>query len=105
MSATVSSASTALILCLCLFPGRHVLGTLSGLHLAYKKLAKKKQKRFHAHLTLLDIHDATIARDLSLLMLLHDLNRTKDPMSRVEINATLMYMFTGMAMPSYCHER
>ncbi|TFK84369.1 hypothetical protein K466DRAFT_527474 [Polyporus arcularius HHB13444] len=85
--------------------GRHVLGTLSGLHLAYKKLTKKKQKRFHAHLTLLDIHDATIARDLCLLMLLHDLNRTKDPMSRVEINATLMYMYTGMAMPSYCHER
>ncbi|KAI0719792.1 hypothetical protein C8T65DRAFT_725210 [Cerioporus squamosus] len=66
---------------------------------------RHKRSRFHAHLTLLDIHDATIARDLCLLMLLHELNKTKDSIDKAELNATLMYMFCGMAMPSYCHER
>ncbi len=85
--------------------GRHVLGTLSGLHVAYKKLPKAKRSRFHAHLTLLDIHDATIARDLTVLMLLHWLNNTTDVIERAEIRATLMYTFCGVAMPGYCYDR
>ncbi|TFK84364.1 hypothetical protein K466DRAFT_527460 [Polyporus arcularius HHB13444] len=85
--------------------GRHVLGTLCGLLDGYWKLSKAKQLQFKAHLTLLDIHDATLARDLCLFMLLHELATTKDATAKVEIKATLMYMFCGAAMPPYCYER
>ncbi|KAI0366581.1 hypothetical protein BV20DRAFT_1124210 [Pilatotrama ljubarskyi] len=85
--------------------GRHAFGTLVGLHDAYKKLSKAKRVRLHAHLTMLDIHDATIARDMCMLMLLDQLANTTDPAERVEIKATLMYMFLAAVMPSYCYER
>ncbi|TBU53623.1 hypothetical protein BD310DRAFT_887493 [Dichomitus squalens] len=85
--------------------GRHVLGTLSGLYEAYKKLPEAKRANCRAHLTLLDIHDGTMARNLCLLMLLDQLNRATDPIDRAEINATLMYMFCGAVMPSYCYDR
>ena len=64
-----------------------------------------KQSQFHAHLTLLDFHDATIARDLCVLMLLHWLNNTTDTIEQAEIKATLMYTFCGVAMPDYCYDR
>ena len=56
-------------------------------------------------MTLLDIHDATMARNLCVLMLLHHLNLEADAIARAEIKTTLMYMSCGVAMPRYCHER
>lgn len=54
---------------------------------------------------MLDVHDGMIARDLCILMLIHDYNTTSDQKARVEISATFMYTFLGAAMPSYCYER
>ncbi|KAI0719795.1 hypothetical protein C8T65DRAFT_603249 [Cerioporus squamosus] len=85
--------------------GRHVLGTLCGLLDGFWKLTKAKQLQFKVHLTLLDIHDATLARDLCMFMLLHELATTTDATAKVEIKATLMYMFCGAVMPPYCYER
>ncbi|KAI0366582.1 hypothetical protein BV20DRAFT_971762 [Pilatotrama ljubarskyi] len=85
--------------------GRHALGTIAGVYHAYKKLPKAKQDKFHAHLTLLDIHDATIARDLCVLMLLHQLSEATDSVERAELKATLTYTFCGVAMPDYCADR
>ncbi|PIL28785.1 hypothetical protein GSI_08829 [Ganoderma sinense ZZ0214-1] len=85
--------------------GRHVLGTLSGLYEAYKKLPAAKKSKFKAHLTLLDIHDGTMARDLCVLTLLDQLSDASDPIVKAEIQATLMYMFCGAVMPSYCYDR
>ncbi|KAI0357689.1 hypothetical protein OH77DRAFT_1502792 [Trametes cingulata] len=85
--------------------GRHAFGTLSGLHDAYKALPKAKRVLLHAHLTMLDIHDATIARDLCMLILLDQLITTTDAATRIEIKATLMYMFLAAVMPSYCYDR
>ncbi|KAI0357702.1 hypothetical protein OH77DRAFT_1421794 [Trametes cingulata] len=85
--------------------GRHALATLQGLHQAYKKLPAEKQSAFRTHLTLLDIHPYAIARDLCMLMLLHQLNETTDSVTRAEIKATLMYSFCGAVMPNYCYER
>ena len=85
--------------------GRHVLGTLSGLYEAYKKLPAAKKAKFKAHLTLLDIHDGTMAIDLCVLTLLDQLSSATDPIVKAEIQATLMYMFCGAVMPSYCYDR
>ncbi|KAL1948087.1 hypothetical protein VTO73DRAFT_12162 [Trametes versicolor] len=85
--------------------GRHAFGTIAGLSQALTKLPKAKRSQFNAHLTLLDIHDGTIARDLCILLLLHELNSTSDSTARSEIKATLTYTFGGVAMPDYCYRR
>ena len=56
-------------------------------------------------MTMLDIHEAAIARNLCILMLLYALADTDDAATRTEILATLMYSFCGVAMPSYCDRR
>ncbi|KAI0649816.1 hypothetical protein C8Q79DRAFT_997836 [Trametes meyenii] len=85
--------------------GRHALGTIVGLFEAYKRLPKAKRTKLHTHLTLLDIHDGTIARDLCILLLLDELNNAVSETARLEIKATLMYTFCGAVMPSYCYKR
>lgn len=70
---------------------------------AYTALPQSKKAVFRTHLTMLDIHEVAIARDLCMLILLDDLNRTREPTMRDEIKATLMYMFLAPVMPSYCH--
>ncbi|KAI0366567.1 hypothetical protein BV20DRAFT_1002228 [Pilatotrama ljubarskyi] len=85
--------------------GRHALGTIQGLYQAYKKLPAAEQSAFHTHLTLLDIHPSAIARDLCMLMLLHQLSETTDSTTRAEIKATLLYSFCAAIMPDYCYER
>ncbi|KAI0649827.1 hypothetical protein C8Q79DRAFT_1033643 [Trametes meyenii] len=85
--------------------GRHAFGTLVGLQQAYKKLENKRRSAFHAHLNFLDIHPATIGRNLCMLMLIHHLCSESDPVARVELKATLMYAFLGAVMPSYCYDR
>ncbi|KAI0724335.1 hypothetical protein C8T65DRAFT_733972 [Cerioporus squamosus] len=85
--------------------GRHVFGTVCGLHNTYKKLSKAKQAQFRSHITMLDIHDGMIARDLCILMLLHEYNTAADEKTRIEISATFMYAYLGAVMPSYCYDR
>ncbi|KAI0672209.1 hypothetical protein C8Q78DRAFT_1188078 [Trametes maxima] len=85
--------------------GRHAFGTLVGLQQAYKKLQNERRSAFHAYLNLLDIHPATIARNLCMLMLMHQLCSESDPVVRVELKATLMYAFLGAVMPGYCYDR
>ncbi|RDX52492.1 hypothetical protein OH76DRAFT_1480607 [Lentinus brumalis] len=84
---------------------RHVLATLSGLSIAYNELSDDRKENVHVHLTLLDINDTTIARDLCLFMLLDELNRASDMVEKAEIKMTLMCMFCGAVMPSYCYNR
>ncbi|RPD61780.1 hypothetical protein L226DRAFT_506692 [Lentinus tigrinus ALCF2SS1-7] len=84
---------------------RHVMSTLCGLASVFEKFPEARRAVFHTHLTLLDIHAATIARDLTMFLLLDQLNHTKNATARLEIKATLMYIFCGVAMPSYCYRR
>ncbi len=84
---------------------RHVMASLCGLQKVYGTLPVEKQAAYHVHLTLLDVHEVTMARDLCTFLLLDELNRTTDATGRTEIKATLMYMFCGAAMPSYCYRR
>ncbi|KAI0719797.1 hypothetical protein C8T65DRAFT_826784 [Cerioporus squamosus] len=69
---------------------RHVMASLCGLQKAYSVLPSQKKAAFRAHLTLLDIHEVTIARNLCIFLLIDELNRTNDTTERTEIKATLM---------------
>ncbi|KAI0672199.1 hypothetical protein C8Q78DRAFT_971550 [Trametes maxima] len=85
--------------------GRHALGTIAGLFQTYKRLPKARRIKLNAHLTLLDIHDGTIARNLCVFLLLDELNNVVSSTARSEIKATLMYTFCGAVMPPYCYKR
>lgn len=80
---------------------RHVFGSIIGLHQAYGRISNNKQAGLHAHFTLLDIHPASLARDLCMLVLLDHL----DEETRAEVMATLFYIFIGVAIPPYCYNR
>lgn len=85
---------------------RHVFGTLIGLGSAQRKLRPQQKPEFKAHLTLLDIHFATIARDLLLCMLIHILVENQlEADARLEVQTTLVYVYIGWAMPDYCSEQ
>ncbi|KAJ6568362.1 hypothetical protein DFH09DRAFT_1155208 [Mycena vulgaris] len=86
---------------------RHVYSTLVGLHRAHKKLDEKRQESLRAHITLLDIHPAALARDLCILLLLEQLvdTPTESSTTRAEILATMFYTFAGVVMPEYCYSR
>jgi hypothetical protein len=59
-----------------------------------------------AHVTLLDIHFATIARDLLLCMLIDCLVQGQlDATARSEVQTTLVYVYVGWVMPDYCEVR
>ncbi|KDQ51621.1 hypothetical protein JAAARDRAFT_704064 [Jaapia argillacea MUCL 33604] len=76
---------------------RHVFGSLIGLHKAFDRLSKAKRESFQAHITLLDIHPTALARDLCLLMLLHEMtDETKDAVALSEISATIFYVIKTM---------
>lgn len=60
----------------------------------------------NAHVTLLDIHFATIARDLLLCMLIDCLAQGElDADAHLEVQTTLVYVYVGWAMPKYCEAR
>ncbi|KAK0437373.1 hypothetical protein EV421DRAFT_1828683 [Armillaria borealis] len=85
---------------------RHVFGTLISLHKSFTQLGKNKKKHFRVHLTLLDIHPTTLARDLVLFVLMDDLIASRNSEEdEAEIKATLFYTYFGILMPSYCHHR
>ena len=87
--------------------GRHLLGTLIGLKAAHRSLSKPQKTVARYHLTALDIHPTTIARDLVFLLLLNELvdGQTINPETKAEVIATYMYAFVGVVMPDYCHNR
>ncbi|GBE90098.1 hypothetical protein BKA93DRAFT_457437 [Sparassis latifolia] len=86
---------------------RHVFGTIYRLQKVCKELPQDKRDKVHMHMTLLDFHPGALARDLCVLMLLHDLVEAEatDPIALAEMKATLFYTYVGIAMPEYCHER
>ncbi|PBK68015.1 hypothetical protein ARMSODRAFT_1005025 [Armillaria solidipes] len=75
------------------------------LHKSFTQLGKNK-KHFRVHLTLLDIHPTTLARDLVPFVLMDDLIASRNSEEdEAEIKATLFYTYFGILMPSYCHHR
>lgn len=86
--------------------GRHSFGTLIGLGIEAAKLTPSRRASLKGHVTLLDIHPYVIARNLLMLMMVHSLaHEALDELDRIELQATLVYLFIGWAMPAYCDRR
>jgi len=87
--------------------GRHAFGTLIGLGFAASKLSKlKKRGDLKPHIILPDIHPAIMARNLLLFMMIDILARdTLGVVDRLEVQTTVVYVFIGWIMPSYCEKR
>ncbi|KII94960.1 hypothetical protein PLICRDRAFT_33788 [Plicaturopsis crispa FD-325 SS-3] len=87
---------------------RHAYGTFIDLHRqtnAAPKAQKHKFQMLKVHLTLVDVQPAALARDILILQLLSDLAHVEDAAARVEIKATIFYVFCAIVMPGYCHDR
>lgn len=87
---------------------RHVYTTLIDLHLHHtsQKLSKEKKDALFVHITMNDVHPAMLARDMILLMLASQLgDEGLEPEDLLELKATLVYFWNGLAMPSYCADR
>lgn len=68
---------------------------------------KKKDTGLSVHMTLIDIHPATLARVIVVFSLLHQILHarvTNDNARKVELHATLFYLYTTMLMPAYCRK-
>lgn len=87
-------------------PGRHGFGTIIGLGQQFDKLNAPRQKAFKAHITINDIHFGIVARNFMFYLLLDELMADYlDPITRVEIQASLFYMYAGWIVPTYVHKR
>ncbi|KAF9558523.1 hypothetical protein CPC08DRAFT_763920 [Agrocybe pediades] len=83
---------------------RHVFATL--IHF-YSMTMDHKTQTISAHMTLIDIHPATLARLAIVLKILHEIvatHRTNDEKKRTELHTTLFYVYTAMLMPEYCRQ-
>ncbi|TFK37607.1 hypothetical protein BDQ12DRAFT_684969 [Crucibulum laeve] len=93
--------------------GRHAFGTLIDLHKNhFPSLSSEQKAILKVHMTLLDVHPATLARVLVVLYLVHLIEECnagkkttmlKTQPTLFELQLTLFYMYTSLAMPSYCH--
>ncbi|KII90183.1 hypothetical protein PLICRDRAFT_40377 [Plicaturopsis crispa FD-325 SS-3] len=84
--------------------GRHALGTLIGL--GRMKLSPQKREALKAHVTLLDIHPAMMARNVLLFMMLNEIVENKvEGLDRLEVSAAITYLWLGVVMPPYCERR
>jgi hypothetical protein len=65
------------------------------------------RSKLKVHITLLDIHPVVFARDLCILMLLNELCEMKkqSTVEATEVKTTIFYVYVGVVMPSYCHDR
>ncbi|KAF8876825.1 hypothetical protein BD779DRAFT_1475455 [Infundibulicybe gibba] len=86
---------------------RHVYATLVGAERAYFRLPRSKQDSFQLHITMLDTHPAPLARDLCVMLLLNQLVNVRkgDATEKVEIMATIFYVYAAVVIPSYCEKR
>ncbi|KAF9026023.1 hypothetical protein BDZ89DRAFT_1067865 [Hymenopellis radicata] len=85
---------------------RHVFGSVVGLSQARLKLNKRKRQVMRAHLTMNDIHPSALARDLCMLFLLDELSSNRDnEIKEAELKMTLLSIWMGLIMPSYCYIR
>ncbi|KAH9476906.1 hypothetical protein JR316_0010822 [Psilocybe cubensis] len=86
--------------------GRHVFGTMIHLGDMAKKLRRKNETdRLSVHMTLVDIHPATLARVIVIFALLDKIlvARTKNDQTSVdELHSTLLYLYISIIMPDYC---
>ncbi|KAJ7891947.1 hypothetical protein B0H13DRAFT_2529459 [Mycena leptocephala] len=84
---------------------RHVFGTLVGIHETSRRINTKQQDALKVHVTLLDIKEHALARDLVVVFLLSKIMTCNDTVEKLELQATVFYLYTALVMPQYCHRR
>ncbi|KAJ6451125.1 hypothetical protein C8R47DRAFT_1170433 [Mycena vitilis] len=84
---------------------RHVFGTLIDLHETSRRMNQNRRSALRVHITLLDIKEHALARDLVVIVLLSKIMTCTDPTAILELQATVFYVYTAMVMPDYCHKR
>ncbi|KAJ7886396.1 hypothetical protein B0H14DRAFT_2338211, partial [Mycena olivaceomarginata] len=84
---------------------RHVFGTVVGLHETLNRLSPKQRKALKVHITLLDVKEHALARDLAAIFFLSKIMSCTDAIDKLELQATLFYFYTAMVMPEYCRQR
>jgi hypothetical protein len=65
----------------------------------------KQQDALKVHVTLLDIKEHALARDLVVVFLLSKIMTCTDTVEKLELQATVFYLYTALVMPQYCHRR
>ncbi|KAG2023880.1 hypothetical protein CC2G_001486 [Coprinopsis cinerea AmutBmut pab1-1] len=76
---------------------RHVFGTV--LHAANSGWNNKW------HMTLIEIHPATVARNVLVFELFSEIQGARTEEEKDELFASLVYLYTSMAIPDYCVQR
>ncbi|KAJ7452811.1 hypothetical protein FB451DRAFT_1373943 [Mycena latifolia] len=84
---------------------RYVFGTLVGIHEASHRISPAQRDLLRVHITLLDIKEHALARDLVVLFILSKIMVSTDQTEKLELQATVFYVYTALVMPSYCHQR
>ncbi|KDR74056.1 hypothetical protein GALMADRAFT_250787 [Galerina marginata CBS 339.88] len=81
---------------------RHAFGTLLDIGCKLRKDVLDGRDTPDVHLTLVDIHPATLARTLVIFELLHRITGVED--KRLKLETTLFYLYMCLAVPDYCNE-
>ncbi|KAJ7607618.1 hypothetical protein DFH06DRAFT_1111847 [Mycena polygramma] len=84
---------------------RHVFGTLIDLHETSRRMNQNRRSALRVHITLLDIKEHALARDLVVMVLLSKIMTCAETTAKLELQATVFYVYTAMVMPEYCHKR
>jgi hypothetical protein len=83
-------------------PARHVFGTL--IDFVAKFCTENASDIERLHLTLVEIHPATLARTLLIFELIERISLAENPMNELELETTLFYLYVSLAMPDYCED-
>jgi len=81
---------------------RHVFGTL--VDFVAKFCTENASDIPQLHLTLVEIHPATLARTLLIFELIERISLAVNPMKELELETTLFYLYVSLAMPGYCED-
>ena len=81
---------------------RHVFATL--IDFAAKFGTENASDIPRLHLTLVEIHPATLARTLLIFELIERISLAENPVKELELETTLFYLYVSLAMPRYCED-
>ncbi|KDR74925.1 hypothetical protein GALMADRAFT_269119 [Galerina marginata CBS 339.88] len=82
---------------------RHIFGTLLHISQEARELPKR-QAQLKVHMLLVDIHPAALARVVLIFELLWQILLSENSIERLELKATLFFLYLSVVMPEYCHK-
>ncbi|KAF9040856.1 hypothetical protein BJ165DRAFT_1613427 [Panaeolus papilionaceus] len=85
--------------------GRHIFATLINWGSMWKRLSSRHILAFRfpdLHLTLLDIHPATLSRVMLIFALIRKSMTPLSATAKIELETTAFYLWSTILMPDYC---